>query len=70
MKNILYFFIFIQTFAFGQKNNYDIHNTSLNEYIKYELKNGNKQIPTTSNHVSFNGEAQPIQFLKKKQDNS
>lgn len=65
MKNILYLLIFVQTFAFGQKINYDIHNTSLNEYIEYELKNGNKQIPTTSNHVSFKGDAQPIQFLKK-----
>ena|SRR5690606_9094187 len=65
MRKILYLLILVQSIAFGQKIEFDIHNTTLNQYIQNELKQGSKQIPITSNHVSFNGEAQPIQFLKK-----
>lgn len=65
MKNILIGILFISTSAFGQKFNFDIHNTSLAEYLKMEEGLGSKKIPTTSNHVSFGGNAQPIKYLRK-----
>jgi hypothetical protein len=49
----------------GQEFNFEIHNTSLDEYLKMEEGLGSKKIPTTSNHVSYSGEAQPIMFLRK-----
>ncbi len=51
--------------VFGQEYGFDIHNTSLNEYIQMENKLGSERIPTTSNHVSFSGDAQPIKFKRK-----
>ncbi|WP_132065900.1 hypothetical protein [Aquimarina spinulae] len=65
MKNIILGFLFISTSIFGQEFNFDIHNTSLTEYFKMEENLGSKKIPTTSNHVSFGGNAQPIKYLRK-----
>ena len=65
MKYTIIGILFISTSVFGQEFNFDIHNTSLTEYLKMEESLGSEQIPTTSNHVSFSGEAQPIKFLRK-----
>lgn len=65
MKNIIIGFLLISTSVFGQEFDFDIHNTSLDEYLKMEERLGSEKIPTTSNHVSFSGEAQPIKFLRK-----
>lgn len=65
MKNLIIGILFISNSAFGQEFNFNIHNTSLDEYLKMEEKLGSERIPTTSNHVSFSGEAQPIEFLRK-----
>lgn len=67
MKNLLFGILFISSSAFGQKLNFDIHSSSLSDYIKMEEKLGSVRIPTTSNHVSFSGEAQPIEFLRKEE---
>src|SRR5690606_21905674 len=58
-------FLLIGITVFGQDFGFDIHNTSLKEYIQMEEKLGSERIPTTSNHVSFSGEAQPIKFQRK-----
>ena len=66
MRNIFTLgFLFIGITVFGQEFGFDIHNISLDEYIQMEENLGSKRIPTTSNHVSFSGEAQPIKFQRK-----
>jgi len=65
MKNLIIGILFISTSVFGQEFNFDIHNTSLSEYLKMEESLGSEKIPTTSNHVSFGGNAQPIKYLRK-----
>lgn len=67
MKNLIIGLLFISTSVFGQEFNFDIHNTSLAEYVKMEESLGSERIPTTSNHISFSGEAQPIKFLRKEE---
>lgn len=57
--------LFIGITVFGQEYGFDIHNTSLNEYIQIEENLESERIPTTSNHVSFSGDAQPIKFQRK-----
>jgi len=57
-------FLFLGTYAFGQEIVYDIHNTTLEDCIKFEESIGSELIPTTSNHISFSGEAQPIKFKR------
>lgn len=66
MKQFMIFgFFLIGITVFGQEFQFDIHNTSLKEYITLEKKLGGKKIPTTSNHISFNGDAQPLKFKRK-----
>ena len=65
MKNLIFGILFISTSAFGQEFNFDIHNTSLSEYLKMEKNLGSQRIPTTSNHVSFSGNAQPIKYQRE-----
>ena len=65
MKYIIIGILFISTSVLGQEFNFDIHNTSLAEYLKMEESLGSEKIPTTSNHVSFGGNAQPIKYLRK-----
>jgi len=65
MKNIIIGFLFISTSVFGQEFNFDIHNTSLAEYLKMEKKLGSEKILTNSNHLSFSGNAQPIKYLRE-----
>lgn len=65
MKNLIICILFISTSVFSQDFNFDIHNTSLDEYLQMEDNLNSERIPTTSNHVSFSGIAQPIKFLRK-----
>ena len=58
-------FLLIGIVAFGQEFEFDIHNTSLTEYLKMEKDLGSEQIPNIRNHVSFDGNAQPIKFKRK-----
>ena len=60
-------FLIIGFSVFGQEFGFDIHNTTLEEYIQIEEKLGSERIPTTSNHVSFSGDAQPIKFKRKEE---
>lgn len=56
LKNIFTLgFLLIGTIVFEQEYGFDIHNTSLNEYIQMEQKLGGERVSTTSNHVSFTG---------------
>ena len=57
-------FLLIGITVFGQDFGFDIHNISLNEYVQMEENLKSERIPTTSNHVSFNGDAQPIKFKR------
>jgi hypothetical protein len=66
LRNLLTLgFLLIGIVVFGQEFGFDIQNTSLNEYIQMEEKLKSERIPTTSNHVSFTGDAQPIKFQRK-----
>jgi len=47
MKNLIIGILFISTSVFGQEFNFDIHNTSLAEYVNMEEKLGSERIPTT-----------------------
>ena len=64
---IITIFLFLGIYAFGQEIVYDIHNTTLEDCIKFEETIGSELIPTTSNHISFSGEAQPIKFKRLKE---
>ena len=57
-------FLLIGITVFGQDFGLDIHNISLNEYLQMEENLKSERIPTTSNHVSFSGDAQPIKFKR------
>ena len=61
-------FLFISFSAVGQEFNFDIHKMSLPEYVEMEEKLGSQRIPTSSNHVSFSGNAQPIKFLREEKN--
>ena len=54
--------------GFGQEFNFDIHNTSLSEYLNIEENFGSERIPTTSRHLSLSGDAQPIKFLREEKN--
>lgn len=61
-------FLLISFSTVGQEFNFDIHQTSLSDFVKMEENLGSQRIPTNSNHVSFSGNAQPIKFLRKEKD--
>lgn len=65
MKKLIIGILFFSTSVYAQEFNFEIHNTKLTEYLKMEERLGSERIPTTSNYVSFGGEAQPIKFLRK-----
>lgn len=62
---LIFGFSLIGISIFGQEFEFDIHNTSLNQYLEIEEKLGGEKIPNIRNHVSFNGTAQPIKFKRK-----
>tara|TARA_R110002073_G_scaffold267553_4_gene430811 strand:+ start:2296 stop:2442 length:147 start_codon:yes stop_codon:yes gene_type:complete len=45
MKRIIIGFLFASTSVFGQEFNFDIHNTSLAEYLRMEESLGSERIP-------------------------
>ena len=57
-------FILIGIAVYGQEFNFDIHNTTLNEYLEMERNLGSEQIPNIRNHVSADN-AQPIKFKRE-----
>jgi len=58
-------FLLIGIVVYGQEFEFDIHNTSLSEYLEMEQNLGSERIPTIRNHVSLNGNAQPIKFKRE-----
>ncbi|WP_426329540.1 hypothetical protein [Pedobacter sp. R-06] len=64
MKKLIIGILFFSTSVYAQEFNFEIHNTKLTDYLKMEERLGSERIPTTSNYVSFGGEAQPIKFLR------
>lgn len=58
-------FLLIGIFVYGQEFEFNIHNTSLADYLEMEQKLGSEKIPTIRNHISSNGNAQPIKFKRK-----
>ncbi|UGU17964.1 hypothetical protein LS482_08790 [Sinomicrobium kalidii] len=68
MKNLLFAVLFLSASVSGQEFNFDIYHTSLRDYLRMEEKLGSERIPTTSNHVSFSGDAQPIKFQRKENE--
>ncbi|PZW37633.1 hypothetical protein LX95_02860 [Mesonia algae] len=65
LRHILTFgFVLIGIAVYGQEFNFDIHNTTLNEYLEMERNLGNEQIPNIRNHISAEN-AQPIKFRRK-----
>ena len=57
-------FILIGIAVYGQEFNFDIHNTTLDEYLEMERNLGSEQIPNIRNHVSADN-AQPIKFKRE-----
>ncbi|SDL52003.1 hypothetical protein SAMN04488034_105158 [Salinimicrobium catena] len=58
-------FLIIGFATFGQEFGFDIHKTSLDQYIQMEEDLGSESLPVTSNHVSFSGNAQPFKFRRQ-----
>lgn len=58
-------FLLIGIVVYGQEFEFDIHNTSLAEYLEMEQNLNSERIPTIRNHVSSNGNAQPIKFKRE-----
>ncbi|HNP69198.1 MAG TPA: hypothetical protein PKH16_14920 [Aequorivita sp.] len=56
--------ILIGIAVYGQEFNFDIHNTTLNEYLEMERNLGSEQIPNIRNHISSEN-AQPIKFKRE-----
>lgn len=67
MRHLIIGFLLISTSVLGQEFNFDIHHTSLEDYLKMEESLGSERIPNTSNHVSRSGNAQPVKFLRKEE---
>ncbi|MEG9328135.1 hypothetical protein V6B16_09355 [Salinimicrobium catena] len=60
-------FLIIGFATFGQEFGFDIHKTSLDQYIQMEEDLGSESLPVTSNHVSFSGNAQPLKFRRRQE---
>ena len=58
-------FLLVGISVFGQEFIFDIHNTSLDDYIKLEERLGSERKENISNNISFTGDAQPVVFIRK-----
>jgi phage regulator Rha-like protein len=58
-------FLLFGIVVYGQEFEFDIQNTSLSEYLEMEQNLGSERITTIRNHVSSNGNAQPIKFKRE-----
>ncbi|MCT8341248.1 hypothetical protein MG296_14370 [Flavobacteriaceae bacterium TK19130] len=65
MKKLLLGILLVSSSVYSQEFNFDIHNTSLLDYIKMEEELGSERLDLNSNHVSYSGDAQPIKYLRK-----
>lgn len=63
-KKLIFGILLIGITVYGQEFNFDIHNTTLNEYLEMERNLGSEQIPNIRNHVSAE-KAQLIKFKRK-----
>ncbi|WP_422104825.1 hypothetical protein [Winogradskyella sp.] len=52
---------------FGQEFEFDIQNTSLKQYLKIEESLGSEKVPNIRNHISFDGNAQPLKFKREQE---
>ncbi|UWX56248.1 hypothetical protein NYZ99_08425 [Maribacter litopenaei] len=57
-------FLLIGIAVYGQEFNFDIHNTTLDEYLEMERNLRSEQIPNIRNHISAEN-AQPIKFKRE-----
>jgi hypothetical protein len=64
-KTLTLGFLLIGITFYGQEFEFDIHNTSLSDYLEMERNLGSEKIPNIRNHVSSNENAQPIKFKRK-----
>lgn len=65
MKYIFVLFFLSISFSFGQNINYEINKTILKEYLLLEEKTGSELFYSNSRYYSSNGDAQPIEYLRK-----
>lgn len=65
MKIFFIGLLFFSVSAMGQEFNFDIHTTSLSNYLMMEEKLGSERINNESRYFSGEGIAQPIRFLRK-----
>lgn len=69
VKNLIALgFLFLTFSISAQEYGFDIHNTSLDQYLQIEKKLKSERIPNTSNHISLNGDAQPIEYKRIEKD--
>lgn len=69
LKNRLTFGLFLTAMSvFGQEFDFDIHHTTLDEYIRMEEDLGSERLPVTSKHVSLSGDAPPVKFRREEKD--
>ncbi len=65
MNQFIIIFILLTTTLMGQEISFDIHNKTLQEYLKFEKEIGSKRLALNTHYISLNGDAQPITFLRK-----
>lgn len=53
--------------AFGQEIDFNIHSTSLSEYLEKEKEAGSEPFQNGTRHLSFSGEGQPLSFRRKEE---
>ncbi len=68
MKNILILFglLFALTTT-AQEINFNVHKTSLKEYLALEKKLKSEPVPNKAHYISTSGEAQPLKFRRKEE---
>lgn len=62
--SIISILIFLGTQTYGQEFIFNIHNSTLDSCLKIEDTIGSELVPTSRNHISSRGEAQPIKFQR------
>lgn len=58
-------FLLLTLTTLGQEFDFEIQGKTLSDYIALEEKLGSQLTPTTSNHISGKGIAQPIKYQRK-----
>lgn len=65
MKTITFLTFLLFSITYGQKINYDIHNTSLKQYFELEKKSNSEELEQPSKNFMPNNEIDAIQFITK-----